>query len=80
MGENAVQAVKNSSTTKKNRDALKESLAGDARQEKLFKLVDTVDTNGSPKYSDAELIWALFPAQARTLWSQASTPRWYCRC
>ena len=56
MGENAVQAVKNSSTTKKNRDALKESLAGDARQEKLFKLVDTVDTNGSPKYSDAELI------------------------
>lgn len=56
MGENAVQAVKNSSTTKKNRDALKESLAGDARQEKLFKLVDTVDSNGSPKYSDAELI------------------------
>lgn len=56
MGENAVQAVKNSSATKKNRDALKESLAGDARQEKLFKLVDTVDTNGSPKYSDAELI------------------------
>ena len=56
MGENAVQAVKNSSVTKKNRDALKESLAGDARQEKLFKLVDTVDTNGSPKYSDAELI------------------------
>lgn len=56
MGENAVQAVKNSSVTKKNRDALKESLAGDARQEKLFKLVDTVDSNGSPKYSDAELI------------------------
>ena len=56
MGENAVQAVKNSSATKKNRDALKESLAGDARQEKLFKLVDTVDSNGSPKYSDAELI------------------------
>ena len=56
MGENAVQAVKNSSMTKKNRDALKESLAGDARQEKLFKLVDTVDSNGSPKYSDAELI------------------------
>ena len=56
MGENAVQAVKNSSVTKKNRDALKESLAGDARREKLFKLVDTVDTNGSPKYSDAELI------------------------
>ena len=56
MGENAVQAVKNSSVTKKNRDALKESLAGDARQEKLFKLVDTVGSNGSPKYSDAELI------------------------
>ena len=56
MGENAVQAVKNSSVTKKNRDALKESLAGDTRQEKLFKLVDTVDSNGSPKYSDAELI------------------------
>lgn len=56
MGENAVQAVKNSSVTKKNRDALKESLAGDARQEKLFKLVDTVDSNGSQKYSDAELI------------------------
>lgn len=56
MGENAVQAVKNSSVTKKNRDTLKESLAGDARQEKLFKLVDTVDSNGSPKYSDAELI------------------------
>ena len=56
MGENAVQAVKNSSATKKNRDALKESLAGDARQEKLFKLVDTVDSNGSPKYSDAELV------------------------
>lgn len=56
MGENAVQAVKNSSATKKNRNALKESLAGDARQEKLFKLVDTVDSNGSPKYSDAELI------------------------
>ena len=56
MGESIVRAVKNSSETKKNRDALKESLSGDARQEKLFELVDTVDSNGSPKYSDADLM------------------------